>query len=78
MPPPPKQMDLEFNNSGEGAHALAEALQTNKTLTRLDLTANQVRTEQNQFSSKTNRRKFFLYAVHDEEGGGATSFDQYK
>lgn len=37
------QMNLEFNNSGEGVHALAEALQNNKTLTSLNLTANQVR-----------------------------------
>lgn len=37
------QMNLEFNNSGEGVHALAEALQNNKTLTNLNLTANQVR-----------------------------------
>lgn len=36
-------MSLEFNNSGEGIHALAEALLNNKTLTSLDLTANQAR-----------------------------------
>lgn len=35
------QVNLEFNNGGDGVHALAEALQNNNTLTRLDLTANQ-------------------------------------
>ncbi|CAM9108450.1 unnamed protein product, partial [Hapterophycus canaliculatus] len=35
------KMSLRFNNSGEGIHALAEALLNNNTLTSLDLTANQ-------------------------------------
>ncbi|CAM9221094.1 unnamed protein product, partial [Scytosiphon promiscuus] len=37
------KMSLEFNNSGEGIHSLAGALLNNKTLTSLDLTANQAR-----------------------------------
>lgn len=36
-------MNLEYNNAGEGVHAIAESLQGHKSITSIDLTANQVR-----------------------------------
>lgn len=61
---------MEYNNAGEGIHAIAQALQSHKTLTSLNLTANQVRcADSTARGLKENIREQHHYLMLDMLGG---------
>lgn len=55
------QVNLEYNNAGEGVHSIAEALQNHRSLKSLNLTSNQVRNDR----QPSRARRAFASAVVD-------------